>query len=83
MLMRRGVIDEYGENDMKIQLNAITKDKARQEKVLRLVFPKSVHLSNHLFSAGSDDKINPKSITYPVEIELAPNTNRAMKHKSL
>jgi hypothetical protein len=83
MLVRRGVIDDQGEQDMKIQLNAIIKKKARQEKFLRLVFPKSVHLSNHLFSAGSDDKIKPKSITYPVDIELAPNTDRAVTHKSL
>ena len=46
-------------------------------------FPKSVHLYNHFFSAGSDDKIKPKSITYPVDIQLAPNTNRAITHKSL
>jgi hypothetical protein len=84
MLTRRSVIDDHGKKDMKIQLNAITKIKARQEKILRLVFPKHVHLSNHLFSAGSvEDKIKPKSITYPVDILLAPNTNRVVSHKSL
>jgi hypothetical protein len=83
MLVRRAVIDDYGEQGIKIQINAIIKTKARQEKFTRLVFPKSVHLSNHLFSAGSDDKIKPKSITYPVDIELAPGTTRAIIHKSL
>jgi hypothetical protein len=83
MLIHRDVIDDHGEKDMKIQLNAITKNKARQEKFLRLVFLKSVHLSNHLFSGGSEDKVKPKLITYPADIQLAPNTNRAITHKSL
>jgi hypothetical protein len=83
LLHRREVIDDQGEQDMKIQLNAIAKKKERQEKFIRLVFPKSVHLSNHLFSPGSDDKIKPKSITWPTDIKLAANTNREISHKTL
>jgi hypothetical protein len=83
LLVRRQVIDDQGEQDLKIQLNAITQKTERREKYTRLIFPKNVQLSNHLFSAGSDDKIKSKSITFSFDVELAPGTTRAIKHASL
>jgi hypothetical protein len=74
----RDIIDDRGEDDLKIHLNAIARKVSRQTRFMLLDFPKHVHLSNHLFSPGAQDaSIKSKQIFFPIQLEMGQGPKKA------